>query len=42
MFSRVEALTVDPEEQPRIIAAAVQTHESAAQIHQATPSAEEE
>ncbi len=42
MISSVEVPSADPAEQPRIVGAAVLTHESATQIQEAAPSAEEE
>jgi hypothetical protein len=42
MISNVEVPSADPAEQPRIVAAAVRTHKSASQIHEAAPAAAEE
>ncbi len=42
MISSVEAPSADPAEQPRIVVAAVLTHKSALQIHEAPPLVEEE
>jgi hypothetical protein len=42
MISSVEAPSANPAEQPRIVVAAVRTHKSASQIHEAPPSVEEE
>ncbi len=42
MISSVEALSADPAEQPRIVAAAVQIHKYAVGNHESVPSVEEE
>ncbi len=41
MISSVEALSADPAEQPRIVAAAVRIYESAVLNHESAPSVEE-